>query len=351
LTGLRGLAALYVAIYHMFSPWLRSQPISPFHISTFLQHGYMSVDMFFILSGFVITLSSKKLFETGINRSAYILFMKRRFSRIYPIYIIVTLIAFGFISKFHGIGVLMTNALLIQILTGGECILRPSWTLSAEWLAYLLFPFFLRLAYRSKGIIWSVLCLIASFLVLLFIALHFNRFLNGAQEAKYTFGPLDKYLSVAALLRCFSEYLVGITLFKLYSSYKDQYGKCFKLGALPCTLLLIVLLSVPNSDFFLVILFAGLTFSLSTDEGVIAKTLGSKSLYFLGEISYSLYLIHPLVIDVQERIYGHLLKLNVLYSAIISYVIGGIGLIAVSYLTYTYIEIPSRNYLKRKLHC
>jgi peptidoglycan/LPS O-acetylase OafA/YrhL len=351
LTGLRGVAALYVAIYHMFNRWIRSRPASPFHLSTFLKHGYMSVDMFFILSGFVITLSSKKLFETGMKKSNYILFMKKRFSRVYPIYIIITIIAFGLLSRFQGIGALIQNIFLVQVFTSANYILGPSWSLSAEWFAYLLFPLFFYLVYLYQGKLWNLLCLIAGFLVLIFISTNFNPFLNGIQSITATFGPLDKFRFVAAVLRCFSEYLIGITLFKIYATYKEKYARYYGMAALACTVVLTILLFVPDSDVAIVLLFAGLIFSLSTDQGIIAKVLGSKYIYLLGQISYSLYLIHPIIIDIRARMYNTLYKFGISNSNTISYVIGFLCLIAFSYLTYKYIEIPSRNYLKSKLHC
>lgn len=306
--------------------------------------------MFFILSGFVITLSSRRLFESGTNRHNYILFIKRRFTRVYPIYIIITLIAFVLLFRLHDVRSLLWNIMLIQVFTQNQYVLGPSWSLSAEWFAYLLFPLILYLAYFYKNISWSILCFVLSFFVLLYISSHFSNFLNGIQTMKDTYGPLDKFRSFASVLRCFSEYLIGISLFKVYSFYQEKYSKFYHIATIPCVLLLLILLFVPNSDTFLVFLFAVLIISLSTDQGIIAKILSSKYIYILGEISYSLYLIHPIIIRLQATVYNKLNKLHVLYSTKISYLFFGLSLIFFSYLTHKIIEIPSRTYVKNKLN-
>ncbi len=99
LTGLRGLAALYIAFYH-------SLEIKNYHGNSlrqvFINHGPISVDLFFILSGFVMALSSKKMFEGKFSKAAFLLFMKKRFARIYPLYFTVTVLAFIFINHFGG---------------------------------------------------------------------------------------------------------------------------------------------------------------------------------------------------------------------------------------------------------
>ncbi len=349
LTGLRGVAALYVAIYHWFRSNEDKIELLKFHFPVFIKHGYMSVDMFFILSGFVITLSSRKLFESGINTQNYLLFMKRRFTRVYPIYLIITLIAFVLLLRLHDVRSLLWNLALIQVFTQAQYVLDPSWSLSAEWFAYLLFPFIFYLAYLYEGVLWIIVCFILSFFTLLFISSNFNIFLNSIQLLKDTYGPLDKYRGLASVLRCFSEYLIGISLFKVYSFYKEKYSILYHIATIPCVFLLLVLLFVPNSDTFLVLLFAVLIISLSTDEGFIAKILSSKYIYILGEISYSLYLIHPIIISSQATLYIKLNKFHFLYSTEISYLIFGISLIYFSYLTHKLIEVPSRTYVKKKL--
>ena len=85
LTGVRGMAACLVAIYH-FSPTKDMAP-GPLHNS--VGRGYLWVDLFFVLSGFVIALNYGHLFASGFSRTAFATFLTRRVARIYPLYLAV----------------------------------------------------------------------------------------------------------------------------------------------------------------------------------------------------------------------------------------------------------------------
>ncbi|UMK18141.1 acyltransferase [Klebsiella pneumoniae] len=75
LTGIRGIAAIYVVIYHLFH-----------HASdnNFINNGYLSVDLFFILSGFIITHAHRNDFFDVVTKKNYITFMLSRVMRIWP---------------------------------------------------------------------------------------------------------------------------------------------------------------------------------------------------------------------------------------------------------------------------
>src|ERR1700744_2014202 len=126
LTGVRGLAALFVACYHFLEPF---NPNWPPLFSNFIRHGYNAVDLFFILSGFVMSLSSKKLFDGGITGHGYGTFMKRRFARIYPIYFVLTVVYFILKLKLKGWISFAINLTLLQILFPfADGIIGPSWS-------------------------------------------------------------------------------------------------------------------------------------------------------------------------------------------------------------------------------
>ena len=88
LTGIRGIAALYVVLFHYLSGRPFTSPLS-----TFLNHGYLAVDLFFALSGFVLALNYSHLFATGLNWPNFLAFLGRRLARIYPLYLVLTLLA------------------------------------------------------------------------------------------------------------------------------------------------------------------------------------------------------------------------------------------------------------------
>ena len=80
LTGLRGIAALYVVFFHA-----NGLHAFPSVVRPFVSHGYMAVDLFFILSGFVMAMTYGGLFENGFNFNNFKTFLLLRLARIYPL--------------------------------------------------------------------------------------------------------------------------------------------------------------------------------------------------------------------------------------------------------------------------
>jgi len=106
LTGLRGAAAVFVAFYHSFYFMVSNQADNSPPV-VFLRHGYLSVDLFFVLSGYVMALTYAPLFAGGFRMLAFADFLGRRIGRIYPAYITVT--AFVALYSMQGHSVLITG--------------------------------------------------------------------------------------------------------------------------------------------------------------------------------------------------------------------------------------------------
>src|SRR6266851_7441479 len=143
LTGIRGAAATRVILYHVHER-------DEFHgaLKTLLLHGYLAVDLFFLLSGFVMALSYGRLATAGWSFSSYKTFLMHRFGRIYPLYFVmtcaiaVTIIA-GWSRAFPipNLGpIFLANIALIQAWLSITSIDTPAWSISTEFAAYLLFP-------------------------------------------------------------------------------------------------------------------------------------------------------------------------------------------------------------------
>ena len=80
LTGLRGVAALLVALYHINPNW-----IAPTATGRFVGKGYLWVDLFFVLSGFLLAMNYARLFAGGWSLRAWLDFLLHRVARIYPL--------------------------------------------------------------------------------------------------------------------------------------------------------------------------------------------------------------------------------------------------------------------------
>ena len=128
LTALRGIAAAGVLAFHIGAPI----------------PGYLCVDLFFMLSGFVLMHAYSEHFARSVSGAADRRFLRARLARIYPVHILTILLLlplFGSDPSFS-LGALIHNLLLTQ----GPWLSEASWnygawSISAEWHAYLIFPF------------------------------------------------------------------------------------------------------------------------------------------------------------------------------------------------------------------
>ncbi len=198
LTGLRGIAAMMVAVYHV-NPELsaRSAP----GIGTILGKGYIWVDLFFVLSGFVLALNYAPRFAEGISINGWGDFLIRRIARIYPLYVAVILaggviMVAGYGKAFamplldprmhHPVTLGIANLLMIQSWGFGPSIDGTAWSLSAEWAIYLLFPILITLALFSRARTASLLAMVAAGAALTTVLL-------TGSDGEVHRGPLDAY--------------------------------------------------------------------------------------------------------------------------------------------------------------
>ena len=295
LDGLRGIAAIMVVLYHFdiqYTPKL-------FYQLTILRHSYSFVDLFFVLSGFVISYNYRDLrFENLIH------FAKKRFWRLYPLMIFTSSLFFIYnISSFYSttsnhLFLINFNEILHQtvafidsiFLTNSFPILStslgsnpPSWSISAEFVAYFLFAL-ISVSFKRKLLTYLVITILGIFLC---IANH-KYFTNG------DFGFLRAII-------CFN--IGSIVLF-----FFDKYKK-LKIGFFyECTSLVIFLIYIyfvlgrfyENKfileSIFTPIVYGFMIFVFALSDGFISRLLSSKLLCYFGKLSYSIYLNHLIVV-------------------------------------------------------
>ncbi len=139
LTGLRGLAVLWVVAYH------RNQVLHGSHYFPLISAGYLGVPIFLMLS---ISL----LLSSLDRKPSFSRYMQRRIFRIWPLYFISLGLVFIFFTPNHSIGLLLQNALFVGVWvhgvgTGYNYVF---WTLQVEELAYLAYPLVHRMSLSSK---------------------------------------------------------------------------------------------------------------------------------------------------------------------------------------------------------
>src|SRR5215469_9584957 len=157
LTGLRGIAATLVALYHI-NPELRGYGA----FGRIVGRGYLWVDLFFVLSGFVLALNYGARFAHGWRSDTWRDFLLRRVARIYPLYVVLfagsaAYMAVGLGQSYalpllpyptlsHPVADGAANLFMVQSWGVGPSFDGTAWSLSAEWAAYLLFPLLASLA-------------------------------------------------------------------------------------------------------------------------------------------------------------------------------------------------------------
>ncbi|MCO5398542.1 acyltransferase family protein [Ralstonia soli] len=351
LTGLRGVAALYVVVYH-FHPVTGNGPIS-----AFFRHGYLAVDLFFVLSGFVMALNYGSMFRDGFSGKAYRKFLIRRIFRVYPLYLfITTCLAAGLLlggavpmsNVFAFFFVIVANTLMIQSWGIAPSIVSSAWSISTEWAAYLLFPLLVSiLLYSRKS--YVIAGSIASLASIVTLSLVDPSLVLGSQRERN--GPLDlcAFDSIGPMVRCIAGFSLGLLAYRIRSIARVREI----LGCTPMSttigITVVALLCIPLSDTALAMLFPALIISLSFQRGLLSKILGTRAIYALGVWSYSIYLIHGPFTDLIRVLAANPVVHSIPGAATALTVVSMVTVVALSALAYSAIEEPARSQLKNIL--
>ncbi len=330
LTSIRGIAAVYVMLFHYFEH-ANTANLSNINIAVLdvIDKGYLSVDLFFFLSAFVMSLAYSTTFKNGICFNDYKTFLIKRFVRIYPLYFLFCFVYFFINNK--SLPSLGLNLTLFQIFFDQPYyMVDVFWSLSAEWVLYFIFPFlfFVQNKFNSK---W-----INGFLILASaIGIHLLKYMNyhvltldGIEDLGFT--TLGMARGLVAVYRCILGYVIGISLFKFIEqtdvvTLRKTLKPWFVLP-------IFITLFFDNTQTIVFIGFVALIASCYVNNNLY-KYINSGIIYQLGLWSYSIYIIHRAVKSLSQNIIGHLSD-NLLATNII-YIILSIGF---SYFTYKYIE-------------
>ncbi|CAO3432505.1 acyltransferase family protein [Azospirillum endophyticum] len=307
LTPLRGIAALWVVLYHYsFQYFPNLHPDSYTHL---VQKGYLAVDLFFMLSGFVLTHVYHGTFSRSVG-DKYWSFLRARIARLYPLHLAVLLlfvatalatraVEYAATGSFpaiplkgaESIGALVANLFMLQGLYASMLSWNyPAWSISLEFMAYLVFPFALPWVWRAGGRT-QVLLAVAALATL------------GAL-AWVTQDNLNQWDGPQALLRCLPEFLLGTLLYSAFRSGLAASVLSSDLTTAGIVLAILMLLHTGGPDLLAVPLFALLILAAVANRGRAAGMLNVRPLVWLGDVSYSLYLIHGFVEYATTRLLG-----------------------------------------------
>lgn len=358
ITFTRFLAAIWVVLFH------REGVFSNPSIIGFISKGNLGVSFFFVLSGYVMMLAYYK------NGKPFSLsqFYLNRVARIYPLYLVATLLSIIFkyflFDKVFSLGDNILNILVLQAYffpfssTISE-VFGLGWSLTTEFLFYAIFPFLLTKVYLSASktlkqiafivfIVWVISVGGSSFLqngydtniqihdfIFHFPVWHINQFLIGNlfgmlfilnRDSEGFFSTFRKYGDI---------WLIGMFLFlaislKILPFWQNKY------------VFFPYVINVHNG--FLAYLFAAIILVLSFNKGIITRIFSNSLLILLGEISYAIYLLQEIAIflwDIMiQKLSLSLTPLNNLFGYILF-------LIFISYLGHVFVEKPCLKLIKR----
>lgn len=337
LTGLRAFLAFWVVTRHLFHPFENGALIDfGLRFSAF-DHGYLGVDGFFILSGFILAYN----YANG-RPLDYRAFVGARFARIYPVHFVTLLGAIGlvFVKQFvlhkSVIGTaqntypalaanfVLLNAWSFKFVTGWNDV---AWSVSAEWFAYLFFPLFVALAPARNRLLAIVLLLVPA----------------GAL-AILEWRSATALSLPGGLARLIPEFYAGVLLFRLRrSSGFASLPRVLGLAAIGVIALGIGV----QRDTLTVVGLGLLIFALSSDADLVAPLLALRPIVYLGEISYCLYMVQRFPMEGLSL--ARKASPAFANSPLVQLIVLIAVLLAVSHWTHRLIELPGRKWLRRVL--
>lgn len=353
--AMRGIAAIGVFCYHLQLEKTYQVPLG--FAAPLVHRGYIWVDLFFILSGFVLSLTYQEALSQPSTASLRA-FFTARIARILPLH----LVALGYLAALEiGVNILSwgmdraphlgpitphryehlgLQAALVQIWDGAATLdwNIPSWSISAEMHVYLVFPLIAVALYKAPRLASAALLLLAAAIY-------------GAIHVHY--GSLD-ILTPLAVLRCLAGFTLGVLIQRQRGAAEHfpnavlsvmQFGAAAAIGAL--------LLLSPVYDVWVIGPFALLVWATCTDRGVICRALDRTVFQRLGDTSYSIYLLNFPVLVTAGIVWPRVARMmgsasstetKLLWMAILT-----VGIITLAIYSFACVEKPLRRWLAGQL--
>ncbi len=363
LTGVRFFAALWVVVYH--STRHNSELIRAHHpqaldlFGPLTGAGYRGVDLFFMLSGFVLALNYTDKLGGRLRLRPSLRFLWLRLARIWPLYMLVLVVGGALRLMRHelwnsaGAGALtwenfVRQTLMVQMWfppeKGSISWVGPAWSLSAEWLAYVLFPVVVLAVARAQRNLRArgLLVLAGLAMMPLVVGVAVGGDLGGKSW----------------ILRILCEFVTGMLLCAAASRLRLT-SRARRLAGTGAILTVVAVVAHPYIgravdvpgwwSGTIVLLFVPLVFFLGIGTGPLHDLLATRALVLGGAISYALYLVHsPMLylyrdvtrftsfhLDPLPRYYGELLLIPVM--------------VLTAWLLYRFFEEPARMAMRRML--
>jgi len=342
LTGLRFYAAMWVFLYH-FSVYIGG-------LDAFLfNKGYLGVDVFFILSGFILTYAyHKSFFLEDVSVKKYYNFLVKRFAKIYPLqiltFLIISVLLYSGKILFHQKDLvirtdhILSNLLMIHAWNINDALSwnTHSWSLSDEWFAYLFLFISAALLFRINSIVSRV---ILAALTLFFIVRWFN--IENFDLNDYTYNGLERIIP---------EFFLGITVGLVRFDFRVSKKAASAIFIFSILIFFILAFIDYKVDALCIISFAAIIYSLSFST-YFDSLFNSKVLVYLGNISFAFYMFQLTAFYLFKPMQIYIVKLDL--SDYILIPLELLFVIALNFLmaslAFKYFEEPMRIFLVRKM--
>lgn len=335
---LRGMAALLVVFFH-FRFYLNGVYAQKDLGTILFGGGAFGVDLFFIISGFIIAMSTER-------KGSPLIFVIRRFFRIYPAFILTFLVGAYFVYFNLPVSNIARSMFFIHkdysldSPSFGYNVLGPAWTLTYEFYFYFAFVIAMSISHSYRILISSLLIIVPILLIQWSYTGSFD--LSGSGSPKI---PLDT--SCYGIIRFISspimiEFIIGMVLYDIYkkTSSSEIYPYISK-PILYTSIGIFLSLYFQNKYYgfglqgfgmWALVLIIGFLFFEKSNSIKENKTLS-----FLGDISYSLYLTHYVVINAFDLYQPSIWSQS---SGLSKFFLATTSCLVVAYITYNLIEKP-----------
>ena len=346
LTSLRFFAAMGVFIHH-FHFFEHTKSVFAQQVYKAFYEGFVGVTFFYILSGFIISFSYNQHKKAG--KYSIPQFLRNRVARLYPTHLLTLVIAASvYLTKdawaYVDMSTLYANILLAQsafpsipYFFGFNGV---SWSVSTEMFFYL--GFILLVTFNTKQ-------LIGIWIALLAMVIWFLIFMSSSEVAYWA-------LYINPVFRAV-DFVTGMLLFRLYKG--REFSLSFKRATTLEVISLVALVAFAcvgmkhvnmllRLDIYYIAPMAAVVFIFAIGKGLVSKLLSNRYLVLFGEASFSLYMIHQILINYAVREYSSWVNIDSMKSVIMFMVpVILIGVVS-SVVMYKLFEKPMNNLIRSK---
>jgi len=362
LTGLRIVAALWVVVFHFRQLIWEASPRLKDDLAPLFNAGAQGVDLFFILSGFVLTWNYLDRMGPTWSARASLHFLWLRLSRVWPVYLVTMHLAALWIIFTLYVGdvpspdvdqltaVSYVRQLFMVQLWFAPFFDRtswdgPAWSISAEWLAYLLFGVLVVVIFRIAAVSRAR----TLFLLAFFAALPPTILLLGSGVLYTPWSWLPRIIAqfVAGALAC-----AAVRRLRLSDGGRRVAGHLSVLLVVAVAAVLYYydahpVMGMVDPGGLVALLFMPLVVVLAIGVGALPTLLSSRLLVYGGQISFSLYMIHE---PVHTAWNWTVLQYTIVTpKSVAKLIVVGLILVAVAaaMVLYHFVEEPSRRWMRR----